>query len=377
MANQSLQQLDPLGALVSRPLTYFAVIGIPVYAAARTFLALSEIQNAVLATAALVAITAACIILLLQSSALRAPFSVANHAVVTGLAGLAYLLSALSVWDTNATIRDDWGPMAIGFILLAQSQYRPPAEVAKAGLFIALFAGVLALLQAHSLVTPVPPIAYSLVTMMPILAFSLAAAFFSFELISGLEEWQSSASSAVTTIGTDNSGWIARSVQQDRVTILNQDVVPFFSRVLHSGDVSEADRARAAEIATAIRSVMVAEVDRSWLDLVLSQLFGVSSDALTDPSRAAVKMPTEQRSALRALLVAVTTSPRYIGGSLDISIVERQSKATVTLSAGLTSTEGPSRSEFSPFFAVLRILFPDLRVETSSAGVTLRFSYGR
>jgi hypothetical protein len=377
MSNHSLQQLDPLGALVSRPLTYFAVVGIPVYAAVRTYLDLAIIQSAFFAIAALIAITTACIILLLQSSALRAPFSVTNHAVVTGLAVLAYLLSALSVWDTNTIIRDDWGPMAIGFILLAQSQYRPPSEVAKAGLFIALFAGVLALLQAHSLVTPVPPIAYSLVTMMPILAFSLAAAFFSFELISGLEEWQSSASSAVTTIGTDNSGWIARSVQQDRVTILNQDVVPFFSRVLHSGEVSEADRARAAEIATAIRAVMVAEVDRSWLDLVLSQLFGVSSDALTDPSRAAVKMSTEQRSALRALLVAVTTSPRYIGGSLAMSIVERSSKATVTLSAGLTGTEGPSRSEFSPFFAVLRILFPDLRVETSSAGVTLRFSYGR
>jgi hypothetical protein len=374
---RAFQQLDPLGAHIGRPMTVVAGATIPIYAVVGTGVNAADITSLPLAVAALVAITAAGILLLLATSPLRAPFTVVSHGLVLGLAITAYVLSAMSMWDSNRLIRDDWGPIAIGFVLLAISQYRPPSEIAKAGLFTALFAGVVALLQVHSLQTIAPPIVFSLITMMPILALSLASAFFGQELIGGLERWRSQIAPSVTSIAEDNGDWIARSVQQDRVTILNQDVVPFFSHVLGTGAVGDVERARAREIANAVRAVMVAEVDRSWLDMIVAQLPGAPTAMLSDPDRLAQAMSTEQRTGLRALLVAAYASARVAPDSLSLTIRAEQGRARVVIAADLVATEGSPRSEFGPYLAVMRITFPDLKVEMSSAALTVRFSYGR
>ncbi len=377
MAERSLQQLDPLGAHIGRPMTVVAGLGIPLYSAFGTWINLSDIANPYLAVAALCAISASCFVMLLRSSSLRAPFRLIDHAVVTGLAVLAYLLSAVSMWDTNRFVRDDWGPLAIGFVLLAVSQYRPPAEIAKAGLFIALFAGVLALLQAHSLVSGFPPIMYSLVTMMPIIAFSLASALFGQELVTALDGWRASASTAMGSTAGSDSTWIARSVQQDRVTILNQEVVPFFSRVLTSSRLSAVDKKRATEIANDLRSVILAEFERSWLDVILAQLPNVAATALRDEQRLAEAFTADQRTVVRALLVAITDSPRYMADTLEITISGTRGEAHTSVFAGLAGVDGAARREFAPYLAVLRIMFPTLRVESSGSALALRFSYGR
>jgi hypothetical protein len=374
---RAFQQLDPLGAHIGRPMTVLAGIGIPIYAAIGTAINAPDISSVPLAAAALVAISGAGITLFLASNPLRAPFTIAAHAWVLGLTIAAFLLSAISMWDTNRLIRDDWGPISIGFVLLSISQYRPPSEIAKSGLFTALFAGVVALLQVHSMQTVAPPIVFALITMLPILALSLASAFFGLELIVGLERWRSQVAPTLTSLAEESGDWIARSVQQDRVTILNQDVVPFFAHILAATDIDATDRARARDIADAVRAVMVAEVDRTWLDMIVDQLPRGDERLLHDPHRLAPGMSPEQRTGLRALLVALSASSRVEPGSLRLWIREDGSSARVDLSAVLRQVDGSARAEFGPFLAVMRTVFPDLKVEMSAAAVTVRFSYGR
>lgn len=371
---RAFQQLDPLGTLTSRPITMTAAVVIPAYAVVFTWLNRLDIQNWPLAIAALLAIIACGVVLVRASNPLRAPFTLLMHSVASGLASVAFLLSAFSMWQTNAYIRDDWGPVAIGLVLLSLSQYRPPKEIASTGLSLALMVGVVALAQTPSFETQVAPIDYAVVAMTPVLALSLASAAFGQLLIDGIEGWRRRAQRAASTFSTENSGWIARSVQQDRVTILNQDVVPFFADVLQRGTIAEHDRDRAREIADSIRAIMVAEADRTWLDIIVEQCLGAGV-AVRDPWRRAAAMGTDQRTAVRAMIVALTGHPSFTPEGFDLEIEADGTECRAILTAGIRAADSAIRSEFAPYFAVMRIVFSELRVEFSDSALTVRFSY--
>jgi hypothetical protein len=371
-SERAFQQLDPLGALIGRPMTYLAAAGIPIYATTMTWFNRFDIDYPVLAVAALAIVAVTSAVLVYGSSPLRAPFSLRMHIAVSGSAGLAYLLSALSMWQSNAYVRDDWGSVVIGLSLLSLSQYRPPKEIASTGLVFALFVGVVTLMQTHSFVTSTPDIVFSLVAMMPVLAMSLAAATFGEFLIEGLMRWRRRALRAVSSYATENTGWIARSVQQDRVTILNQEVVPFFAEVLHRGSITSADRDRARRISDAIRVIMVAEVDRTWLDSIVEQVAGHPSD---DPERLAVAMSMDQRTATRAAIIAVAEHPAFFARGFSLAIRPVDGMCVVTVGATLETGESVLRGQIAPYLAVIRILFSDVKVEFASPTLTLRFSY--
>ncbi len=368
----AFQELDPLGTLFGRPTTLVTASVIPVYAVVMTWINRTDIDYPVLAVLALALITGVSVALVLASNPLRAPFHLRWHIAVSSAAFSAYLLSAASMWNSNAYVRDDWGPVAVGLTLLTLSLYRPPREIASTGLFLALFAGVVALLQAHSFVTRVPAIMFALVTMLPILSMSLASATFGRVLIDGLASWRRRAELAVTASASESTDWIARSVQQDRVTILNRDVVPFFSELLQKGTVDDADRARARGISDAIRAVMIAEVDRTWLDAILEQ---ESGHPAVDPQRLAEIMGTDQRTAIRALVVAIAGHADTRRSTLTLEIAADGDLCRAELAASLRTTENVLRGELAPYFAVMRIVFDDLKVEFSDGLLTLRFFY--
>ena len=67
-----------------------------------------------LAIAALAALCAAAVIVGVASSPLRPPVSRTVHVVALSLALLAMVLSAMSMFRSNAYIQDDWGTIAVG-----------------------------------------------------------------------------------------------------------------------------------------------------------------------------------------------------------------------------------------------------------------------
>lgn len=372
--SRAFQQLDPLGALTSQPITLAAAAGLPLFAATMTWFNRFDVDSWPLAVAALLAIAACGATLARFSNPLRAPFTLLKHSIVTGLAVVAYLLSAASMWDTNRYIRDDWGTIAIGVVLLSLSQYRPPKEIASTGLVLALFVGVVALAQAHSFVTGVAPIVYAVVAMAPVLALSLASAGFGRVLVESLDNWRHRAERAASLFTTENSDWVARSVQQDRVTILNQDVVPFFAEVLQRGEITAADRERALAISDAVRAIMVAEADRSWLDIIARQAAGADAEVV-DPDRLAPAMSTDQRTALRATIVALCGHPAFDPQGFRAEIQRNGAVCRAVLDLRMSAGDSGIRAEIAPYLAVMRIMFSDVKVELASTTLTLRFSY--
>jgi hypothetical protein len=373
---RTLQQRDPLAALVGRPLSYFAGVGVPVYAAGMTWANRHGIDSPGLAAVAVLLVVLAGASLVLLSGPLRAPFTAGGLTFIVSLTLLALVASALSMGTGDAAIRDDWGGPAVGLFILALAPYRPAKDLAVAGVLSTILVGVVALVQAEHFVAALPPIAFVVVATTPILALSLAGAAFAHVLVRGLDRWSTRSRKAMSAIAAQSGVYIARSVQQDNVTILNQEVVPFLEELRAGGVVTEQTRQRARAIADSVRSTMVAGAGRSWLDDALDD-GAVRGGRLDDPDRLARWMSADERTAVRALIVALQGRPAASAehSATTVEIRREGERCAVVLRAGDPGGARGSRSRLAPFLAVLRVMFTDLHVERDSEALTLRFSY--
>lgn len=368
---QTVQRRDPVSGVNGLPLTVIGSIGAVLYAILMTALNRQDIDYPLLTVIALAAVLAAFSLLAVAASPLRPPVSRAVH--VGGLALLlgAMALNAASMAQSNLYIQDDWGSLVIGLFGLFISPYRPPRELIAFSVLAAVFAGFIALLQVPSFATPIPPFAFVVIAVTPLLALSLAGAAYASEVLRITARWQNRAEQAVQQLAIERLGGITRSVQQDRVTILNQDVVPFFTGVLERDEVTGADRVRAAAIASRIRSMMVHEVDRTWLEAAVDELR--AGGEIRDPDRLADAIAGEGRSAIRALIVALVNLPEFDPGSLRIGFERVDDQVLGTLEAAFTPTD--ARAILSPYLAVIRVVFPACDVELSATSLTVRFEY--
>ncbi|QNE45840.1 hypothetical protein F1C58_02225 [Glaciihabitans sp. INWT7] len=387
------QQLDPAGTTGVGPVAIFLAVGAFLYAVVMTIGGRAEISHPLFAVLALAFLAIAGAILIACSSPNRAPLTAASHAAVHSTAMAAIVCEAIGQAGSNAYIRDDWGPATLGILLVALGPYRPAREIAGGGLISAISIGIITYFEVPSLVTPGPPLAFIVLAVTPMLALSLSAAMFSKGVVASIERWQQRAQAASVSLVREFRDGIARSVQQDRVTILNRDVLPFFTEVLASDTITEvlasdtitdADRERARSIADSIRSVMVEEVDRSWLESLM-ELTGVERTSrrgaagvvVEDPSRVAGAMSIGQRTAIRALLVALTNIPGFTRDHLRIVLSDYGGRGHGVITAHLPLGDSVLRSTFAPFLAVLRAVFTQLEVDFVHPELTLRFSYDR
>lgn len=376
------QQLDPAGSTGVAPVAIFLAIGAFLYAVSMTVRGQSEISNPIFASLALALLAIAGLMLISASSPNRAPLTERAHAAIHAIAVLAIVCEAVGQWGSNAYIRDDWGPATLGILLVALGPYRPAREIAVGGVCSAISIGIITYFEVPSLVTSGPALAFIALAVTPMLALCFSAAMFSDGVVASIERWQKRAQAASVSLVHEFREGIARSVQQDRVTILNRDVLPFFTEVLARDTITDADRERARTIADSIRRVMVEEVDRSWLE-ALMELTGVERTnrpgaarvVVDDPHRAASAMTVAQRTAIRALFVAFADYPGFTRDHLRIALSDRGDRNRGVIIAQVPVTDSVMRFTFAPFFAVMRAVFTNLEVEFVQSELTLRFSY--
>jgi hypothetical protein len=379
VSRRSPQQVDPLGALSSRPVTALAAVAAVVYAAVSTVVTRDEIVTPAAAVGALAALGAAGVVLVLASSPLRAPLTRWSVAGVVGLGALAGVLAAVASAGHNSMVRDDWASLAVGLLLVGLAPYRPALDLVVAGLASAVVLTAVVLVEREAFLTDVPVLVFVVVAVTPVLALSLAGASFSAAFTTLVERWIAGASSARQASADEFRSSVARSVQQDRVTILNRDVAPFFGEVVAAGVVTEADVERARRISADLRSTMVAEADRSWLEQVLADPSTRVSGVVVDVGRAAGRMTAAHRTSLRALLVAFGESdavrPDTVRIELDQGLDAEEERVEARISVATASSESAVRHRFAPYLAVVRIVFDDLQVDPAPPLLTLRFSY--
>ena len=378
------QQLDPLGTLSGRRLAIVGAALALLYAVVMTGREFDALVRPAAAMAALLALAAACVALVLGGDPRFAPFTRRRLAFVLTAALLAHVLSAFATWRHNDFVRDDWGPVAVGVLLLAFAPFRPWAEILRCGIVAALVVAVLTVVQLPYFVTAAPPLVLVSAAITPVLGMTVASAAVCRALVGSVREWDGRAARArEADVGRVREG-MARSVQQDRVTILNRDVLPFLAEILDRDSISEEDHERARRISDSIRGVMISEAGRSWLEDLLLQhrqeamLAGVAQDPpVDDPHKVAEFMDLEQRAALRALLDDLMRTPALQRGTLAVRLTTSGSRCDAEVSAVLRLTRHRARCLVSPYLAVFRTAFDAVRVERIGPELVLRFSYAR
>jgi hypothetical protein len=375
----SLQQRDPLAGYGLRPVTLLMSIGIVVLSAASTLLAWPQAGDmvaaylAVVLTAVIVSLTA------FWSDPLRAPFWHVGFVVIAVLQLAVLGLTAVATWATDSEELMRWASVIVGLTIAQLAPYRPTREVAGMTGVAGVSAALLAILKPES---DTPHLVALVNAALPLLALGVGATVYSSTLAETRGRWYARFSQSDTAAGARLRESILRSVQQDRVSILNHSVVPFFSDLLERGKIDDDDRRRAREIATSIRAVMVADVDRSWLDTVVDQVAALRGDEATpgsevvqDPDRLAGAMTTEQRTVLRALIIALFDHPGFDPDGFAVVIAKQADACAATITTKLDADDSIPRSGLAAYFAVLRIAFGDLQLTFDPPTLTLRFSY--
>jgi hypothetical protein len=378
----SYQQLDPVGSYGSRPITLVISLVIVVLAAGATVLNWSVVSDPPAAFLAIVATSGSVLGITFWSSPLRAPFRWSGFLTVVIAAGLSLVLCALSTWNTSSDLVEEWAPITVGLILVQLSSYRPSRELVIVTILGGVIAGCLAVFHPTSAGFVLPPVVRVLDAALPLVALGAGATAYSSVMVRSLGQWYARSGITERAVSPAMKDRIVRSVHDDRVSIINHTVVPFFSEMLERGVVTDDDWARARSIAGTIRAAMVADVDRSWLDSIMDHLAEERADStvpgsevVQDPHRAASAMTTEQRIVVRAVVIALFDHPGFDPDGFAILITREGSTAVVTLTAKLDDDESVTRSGLAPYFAVLRIAFGDLHLTFQRQVLTLKFSY--
>jgi hypothetical protein len=379
----SYQQLDPVGSYGSRPITLVISMGIVALSAGATLASWPAVSDPLAAFLAIVATAASVLGITFWSSPLRAPFRWSGFLVVTIFAGLSLVWCALSTWNAATDLDHQWAPITVGMILVQLSSYRPARELIATTLLGGILAGFIAVLHPTLVASALPPLVRVLDAALPLVALGAGATAYSSVLVRSLGQWYARSGINDRAVSAAMKDRVVRSVHDDRVSILNHTVVPFFTDMLQRGAVTENDRSQARSIALTIRSAMVADVDRSWLDSIMDHLAEDRADStvpgsevVQDPFRAASGMTTEQRIVVRAVVLALFNHLGFDSDGFAILIAVEGSAAVVTLTAKLDDDESVTRSGLAPYLAVLRIAFGDLSVSFHRPTLTLRFSYG-
>jgi hypothetical protein len=288
----------------------------------------------------------------------------------------------VATWSGPTSIVEQWAPITVGLTLVQLSSYRPATELTTATILGGLLTGFVAVIHPASVRDALPPLVNVLDAALPLVALGAGATAYSSVIVRSLGQWYSRSTATERSASPVMKDRVVRSVHDDRVSILNHTVVPFLTDLLGRDAIAEEDRESARSIAMTIRSAMVADVDRSWLDTIMDHLAAErpntaapGSEAVQDHDRLAGGMTSEQRIVTRAVIVALFDHPGFDSDGFAVLIARDGDGAAVTVSAKLDADDSLTRSGLAPYLAVLRIAFSDLQVSFQAPTLTLKFSY--
>lgn len=379
MTPPTRQLLDPAGTLAIYPTTISLAALAFVGSVIPTISSLVRGEgNALLLILALTVFCTCCLAVIVAANPYRAPFTVRGHFIVHLLALATFILSSWATWGADTTfVRGNWAALALGVLLIAVSPYRPVSELIGAGSITALFFALVAFAKAEEASIQAPPLAVAAGAALAVLAFCYGNAAYSARTIAALGRSRAQADVASDALTTEVNDGVLRLVREDRATILERDVRPFFAEIVGSTTITADQKERARQISDSIRRTMVADADRTWL----GALFAHSDSALLnrasidDPATAAPAMSMIQRTSLRALLVALGTD----GGAEQLSVAISVAGSTCTgrLSALVHSSERELRARYGPYLAVIRVAFEGSTTVFDQQTLTVRFTYDR
>lgn len=375
---KSFQQVNPVGGYSLRPVTLglgalsFAY-GIVVTATQRQFTSAPFLD-----VASLVLTGFAILGVVFWSSPLRAPFPVGGFAVVIAAGCGALVCSGVAESSTQLQTGVAWAPVAYGLLVTQLAFFRPARQLVIAtviGATVTLVVLIVFPTHEESL-RPASEAVVEIVT--PIVALGFASVAFAVGLQGSRNDHATTADAAT---GAQKP---ARHESEDgaREKELDAEVVPLFERVVADNAITEEQAAAAIRIGTTIRQIMISDISSTWLHSMLDDRGIASPEAnaearpvLHDPEFRAVDFTTSQRTAVRALVVALSDHPGFVPESLRIGLTARNAITEFHLSCRLMGEDSIHGEQLAPYLALLKMAVHSLEVGLRSETLTLRFWY--
>ncbi|MCS5735623.1 hypothetical protein [Herbiconiux daphne] len=354
-------ELDPLAAISARGFLV-VVAGVSIACAiGLTIATASQVSSWPLAIAALVSLAVGFGWFI--RSAFRFDLGVTNDrfAISFAVIAIAAVLNSLSCLGTNAFVRDDWGLITLGLVLMAAAPFRTSAELGTYTAVSTVLATMLALLHTFmSATADVPRLVVVLVAVAPPLAFGLGAMAYARQLLRGIyserlrqaeEREQQLDELRRTFVDDDVVGEIGS---------LRAEIVPFLARVRGQGVLTVDDRVRAGVLA---QNLQTAISESRRLDSL-----GDHVGELIDESDLAPRLHEDDRATLRALLIALNASEHARPDDITLELIEGESSRFGVVRCASADVRA-LRADVLPFIRMTRLMFR--RAEEQSAGTVL------
>lgn len=346
----SPQQIDPL-SWITRPWASLAFGFVAfAYGTLATLLTWAGSERPYLDAIAVVFIVTACVYIHVASRALRPQFTPVRAVIPLLLAVGGLGLSTLASSTSLVPVHNWWAPVGLGLVIATLGPYSTVPAIVAYGAILTAAAGVGAGVAFVGRDDPWSGLATVVIACSSPLLGTVATAVFSFVVV---RKSQRLLGGAGTPIAPDDAvrEEAARRAEIATLARLGTRVAPFLQAVADAGVVTSADRALAGQLARRLRSELVSQANRSWLDslALAGRIYVVDTDHRADSMNAA------QRAALRGLLLAVMKDPATDNGSLFIELRGQEDGSTaVALSLDIDLPEGRRIMMLAPYYVALK-----------------------
>ncbi|WP_378147723.1 hypothetical protein ACFJGV_06430 [Cnuibacter sp. UC19_7] len=342
--------LDPLGSVTA---SRFAITvgGVSfVVALGLTLATTSQISSWPLAALAVATLAAGHVWLVIRAFGEGVGLTGVEAAVGYGLVAVSAVLASAGQLGTNAYIRDDWGLMAVGLVLVALAPFRSPLElIAYTAVSVAL-ATALAVgstLTGLATVDTVPSLPIILVAVAPAVGFGTGSVAYARTLAAGLYAEIRTQEVLRATSTADARRAFAADDVIGGIGALRERVVPLLARLDRSGVIDADDVRLAGELAEAFSRSLSAPREAEPLSINVGEL--------DDPEGLLADLSENARAALRSLLVGIAVSPHGTREGIGLEAGAAAGGAVVT-----ARSDDPRalRSDVLPYLRLVKLVLP-------------------
>ena len=352
----SPQQIDPLSWFTRSlvPLAFTATL--LVFAVGSILVGWNYLAMPLVDFAATGILLVACFIVQSRTRPFRPPFTARRAILPLAVTLVALALDTWANLESTTPVQFWWAPVGVAVVIGTLAPYSSARNILGYGAVFTVLVAVASCIAFLGPVTVWPPLTTALIGGSSVIAGTAASAVFSFAMVArtqALFAW------AGTVVPPDAVLTEAAANTAERTTVarLGTRVAPFLQRIADAGEVTNADRALAGQLARRLRSDLVEQANRSWLDAIVvnGRIF------IVDPERRADRMNAAQRSALRGLLVAALRNPSTDAGSLFIELRGQEDGSTaVALSLDVDLPEGRRVMLLAPYYLALQMTVNDV-----------------
>jgi hypothetical protein len=361
--NVTPQQIDPL-SWFTRPLvpvafaTLAALIGI-VTSVVQWRLA----EHPWLDLLAVALISGACVLVQVSTRPLRPMFGPRQALTPLALTVAGLGVSTVSAIQSTTLVQYWWASIGAGCVVAALGPFSTVRQLLVYGTGLTAVTAACGYLAFAPVSTVWPALSVTLIAACAGIVATVATATFSYVVVSRTQALLRGAGTLPpASPGEEASDELAHRVERRTLARLGNRVAPFLEHIADAGEVTAADRALAGQLARQLRSDLVSQVNRTWLDSVA--LFG--RIYVVDPDKLADRMNAAQRTALRALLLSVTNNPGAAVGSLLIELRgEPDGSTAVALSLDFSLPEGRRAMLLAPYYLTLQTTVDSLSWDPS------------